>query len=306
MIIRVRLHGRGGQAMKTAGRVVGTAAFLEGFRAQDSPMYGPERRGAPVASFLRISDEEIAERGYVWSPDIIAIADPTLIGDPRANVLDGARQSTAAFVNIPTLDGIRVGDLTRVTSYDVTRAAIRLLGRAVLSSGVAGAVVKLLPISRPSLEEAVKIEMEDIGLKEREIDLNVKLALECFEGTPRVPVEPLPTEELQQFRAVELGWQPPEVSIGLIRNVGNGAEKMTGSWRVSRPVIDYSKCTRCGVCFDYCPEAAITLAGPDNRPVIDYDHCKGCLICYNECPVKGAITVEEEGLAEKVASGGVV
>ncbi|WP_347244984.1 2-oxoacid:acceptor oxidoreductase family protein [Thermogutta sp.] len=303
MIIRIRFHGRGGQAMKTAGRVVGTSAFLEGFKAQDSPMYGPERRGAPVASFLRISDEEIGERGYVWSPDLIAVADPTLIEDPRAKVLDGLRENAAAFINVPSLTNLVVDGLTRVTNYDVTGAALRILGRAVLSSGVAGSVVKLLPISASSLEEAVKIEMEDIGLKEREIDLNVKLALECYEGTPKVPIEYATTEELEEFRAVALEQHPPEISTALIRNVGNTIYQKTGNWRISRPEIDYQKCTRCGVCFDYCPEAAISLVGPDRRPVIDYDQCKGCLICYNECPVKGAIRVVKEELVEKLAKG---
>lgn len=51
-MIRVRFHGRGGQGAKTASRIVGTAAFLQGYTAQDSPIYGAERRGAPVAASL--------------------------------------------------------------------------------------------------------------------------------------------------------------------------------------------------------------------------------------------------------------
>ena len=299
MIIRVRFHGRGGQAMKTAGRIVGTAAFLEGYRAQDSPMYGPERRGAPVASFLRISDEEIAERGYIWSPDLIAIADATLIDDPRANVLDGAREDTAAFVNSHGMRDVRVGWLRNVTSYDVTSAALNVIGRAVLSSGVAGSVARLLPISSGSLEEAVKVELDDIGLREKEIDLNVKLALECYQNTPPVAISSTNALMVQEFRNAPFGWMVPEVSMAIVTNLGNTTEKRTGNWRVSRPVIDYDRCTKCQVCYDYCPEAAISL-GPHNEPVIDYDECKGCLICYNECPVKGAIRVIDEGKAREM------
>jgi len=66
----------------------------------------------------------------------------------------------------------------------------------------------------------------------------------------------------------------------------------TGSWRTFRPVIDYSKCTKCTLCWVYCPDAAITRR-EDDSPEIDYDYCKGCGICANECPVK-AITMQRE------------
>jgi len=55
-MLRIRFHGRGGQGMKTASRIVSTAAFREGLSAQDSPIYGAERRGAPVAAFTRITN----------------------------------------------------------------------------------------------------------------------------------------------------------------------------------------------------------------------------------------------------------
>ncbi|MGR3301353.1 MAG: 2-oxoacid:acceptor oxidoreductase family protein, partial [Candidatus Scalindua sp.] len=59
MIKRIRFYGRGGQGMKTASRIVGTASFLEGFFVQDSPLYGAERRGAPMVAFTRLSKEPI-------------------------------------------------------------------------------------------------------------------------------------------------------------------------------------------------------------------------------------------------------
>ena len=80
----------------------------------------------------------------------------------------------------------------------------------------------------------------------------------------------------------------------------------TSSWRTSRPIIDYSKCTRCMICWKYCPDVAIditdgaTYASSSDRvkkmevPVIDYDHCKGCGICEHECPFD-AIEMVREG-----------
>ncbi len=66
----------------------------------------------------------------------------------------------------------------------------------------------------------------------------------------------------------------------------------TGTWRTFRPVIDLSKCTKCNLCWKFCPDVAITLDG-DGWPVIDYEHCKGCGICDVECNPR-AIRMEKE------------
>ncbi len=68
-------------------------------------------------------------------------------------------------------------------------------------------------------------------------------------------------------------------------------EYRTGDWRALRPVIDYGKCTRCLICWLYCPDMAIVWDG--EKPVVNYDYCKGCGICAHECPVK-AIEMKPE------------
>jgi len=85
----VRFHGRCGQGAKTASRILGTAAFLDGFIAQDSPLHGAERRGAPVVAFTRIARAPILERGVIAQPDLVVVADETLLRDPAARVLEG-------------------------------------------------------------------------------------------------------------------------------------------------------------------------------------------------------------------------
>lgn len=65
----------------------------------------------------------------------------------------------------------------------------------------------------------------------------------------------------------------------------------TGKWRSIRPVIDYSKCTSCMICWKFCPDVCIKII--NGKPHIDYDYCKGCNICIEECPVK-AIKAQEE------------
>ena len=84
-----------------------------------------------------------------------------------------------------------------------------------------------------------------------------------------------------------------EMPITTLSSPTVGVDK-TGFWRTFRPILDYSKCTRCVLCWIYCPDAAITRQ-EDDSPKIDYDYCKGCVICANECPVKAIKMVREEG-----------
>ena len=84
---RIRFHGRGGQGMKTASRILGTAFFFEGFEVQDAPRYGAERRGAPIFAYVRASKETINERGIITAPDLVIVADDSLIAIPAAGVL---------------------------------------------------------------------------------------------------------------------------------------------------------------------------------------------------------------------------
>ncbi|MDD5680067.1 MAG: 4Fe-4S binding protein [Candidatus Omnitrophica bacterium] len=74
-------------------------------------------------------------------------------------------------------------------------------------------------------------------------------------------------------------------------SLANTRYNKTGKWRSIRPVIDYSKCTSCMICWKFCPDVAIVIK--DEKPFIDLDYCKGCAICIEECPAR-AIKIEEE------------
>jgi len=74
----------------------------------------------------------------------------------------------------------------------------------------------------------------------------------------------------------------------VIHEPGNSTKNKTGNWRILKPVKDSKKCTKCGLCWMYCPENAI-----DEKFRIDMDDCKGCGICARECPF-GAIHMEKE------------
>ena len=86
---RIRFHGRGGQGVKTASRILGSALFAEGFEVQDAPRYGAERRGAPLFAYVRADRRPIHERGVITRPDLVLVADESLVPVPSAGVLQG-------------------------------------------------------------------------------------------------------------------------------------------------------------------------------------------------------------------------
>jgi len=73
----------------------------------------------------------------------------------------------------------------------------------------------------------------------------------------------------------------------------NSATNQTGFWKTFKPVLEQAKCTRCTICWKFCPDVAI-LMKEDEFPTFDLNHCKGCGICANECP-QHAITMVMEG-----------
>jgi len=66
----------------------------------------------------------------------------------------------------------------------------------------------------------------------------------------------------------------------------------TGSWRSFKPVFSRDECTKCGMCWTYCPEGAVKML-PDGYFEVDYEYCKGCGVCANECPTKSIQIVRE-------------
>ena len=67
----------------------------------------------------------------------------------------------------------------------------------------------------------------------------------------------------------------------------------TGDWRTQRPIINKDKCTKCGVCFLYCP--VFSIEKREGSFIIDYSYCKGCAICAHECPTNAIDMIPEEG-----------
>ncbi len=294
----VRFHGRGGQGAKTASRILGTAAFLEGFVAQDSPIYGAERRGAPVSAFTRIAKDPIRERGIITRPDLVIVADATLVGDPAARVLEGIDERTAVFINSPSsAEQIRAETSLpgRLTILDLTEIALQRFGKREAISSLLGAVAgRLVGLHQESIRKAIAEELADLGLSPSVIERNQTVAVQCYEAVQPVVIETGVPQPIVPVQLQAPMYESPTRGTARISAAANSILRETGGWRTFRPVLVPDKCNGCWLCFTYCPDGVISMTKED-RPVIDYDHCKGCQICVHECPTEALVAEREQG-----------
>ena len=301
---RIRFHGRGGQGMKTASRILGSAAFHAGYCVQDCPIYGGERRGAPMAAFTRFDREPILERGTIAQPDLVVIADDTLLGEPAAEPTAGCGRGTILLVN-STLDQHSLRALVDVdspiVSDDFTELVLRTTGKvASLSSALGVAAAAMAGLSEEDALAGVEEELGEAHLTADLLARNLELARSVSSRARSWPRLMEDTTKLgpgarvpsQPTRLVDVALEPPRRSAPSIYATGNTPQRKTGSWRQFRPVLEKEKCSRCWLCFVSCPEAAISLDA-DEYAIVDYDVCKGCLLCAHECPTH-AFRIEPE------------
>ena len=97
--IEIRWHGRGGQGAKTAALLLADVAFMTGKNVQGFPEYGPERMGAPITAFNRISTQPIRVHSNIYEPDYVAVVDETLL--TSVHVTDGLSKDGAIIINTP-------------------------------------------------------------------------------------------------------------------------------------------------------------------------------------------------------------
>jgi len=267
-LMEIRFHGRGGQGAVTGVRVLATALYYEGRFTQGIPMYGTERRGAPVVSFLRVGDERVDERDLVHEPDMVVVLDPLL--GRNVPVTEGLKEGGLVLINHPRGGKeTGLGGPFRVATVDATRIAMETLGRPITNTAILGAFAKVTGmVSLESLERAVLRQWPGkIG------EVNVRAVRKAYEEAN----DPVDVSGVEGIKVKRLSFLDRDVS----------------SWRIFRPEIDAEKCVGCRRCYIFCPEVAISMA--EGKAVINYQYCKGCGICYEECPAK-AISFEEEAI----------
>jgi pyruvate ferredoxin oxidoreductase gamma subunit len=144
-LIQMRWHSRGGQGAKTAADFFTQVAISEGNYSQAFPEYGPERSGAPMRSYTRVSSQPIKLHSAVYTPNVLIIVDPTLIGP--VNVLDGLPEDAIIIINTqltPQEAREQYGiDGYNIYTVDATRISLDELGRPIPNMPMVGALVKV-------------------------------------------------------------------------------------------------------------------------------------------------------------------
>lgn len=275
-MIEVRIHGRGGQGTVTASRILAEAVYLDGKFSQAIPMYGTERRGAPVTAFVRIDDVRVRERDLVHEPDIVFVLDPLL--GKRPAVIEGLKTGGLLIVNFPhPPEKVPLEGDFKIATVDATKIALETLKNPITNTAILGAFSKITGlVNLESIEKAVLHRFPGrIG------QINIAAVKRSYNE-----VSELVSAKKQALKQIDDEGPLTGGGYGVLRNVA--------SWRIFRPVINQDKCTGCKFCWIYCPETAFKWLENENKPEIEYRKCKGCEICVNECPVEAIEWRREE------------
>lgn len=177
-MLEIRLHGRGGQGAVTGAEIIAQAAIQKGLYAQAFPSFGPERRGAPVQAFLRISTEPIRIRTKIYNPDAIILLDPTLIGSVRPE--EGLKKEGFLIIN-SAKDRTELkklfGDF-KIAKVDASKIAKEEIGIPITNTTMIGAFLKAYNVLRlEDVDEIVKNRFGQVATK------NIKAYRRAYEET---------------------------------------------------------------------------------------------------------------------------
>jgi pyruvate ferredoxin oxidoreductase gamma subunit len=184
LLVEVRWHGRGGQGIVTVSRMLAQAALLDGKYAQAFPEFGPERRGAPVTGYTRISDEPIVIHSQIYNPQVVVVVDPTLIGS--VNVTRGLMPKglIVAHSDRSPEDLRKILDAYEAKVYTVNamRIALDILGRPIYNTAMLGALLRVTPLAK--LDSLIKVIEERFpgSVGEKNVAV-IKRAYEEVQGT---------------------------------------------------------------------------------------------------------------------------
>ncbi|MGN0267512.1 MAG: 2-oxoacid:acceptor oxidoreductase family protein [Lachnospiraceae bacterium] len=144
-VVEIRWHGRGGQGAKTAALLLADVAFQTGKYVQGFPEYGPERMGAPITAYNRISDTDIRVHSNIYDPEFVVVVDESLL--ETVHVTDGLKKDGAIVINtdkpkeeiIPHLHGYE----GKVYTIDARKVSIAALGKYFPNTPMLAAIVKV-------------------------------------------------------------------------------------------------------------------------------------------------------------------
>ena len=160
-LIEIVIHGRGGQGSVTAANLLVAAALKDGNKGvQAFPVFGAERRGAPVRAFARISESEIHLRSDIYEPDVVIIQDESIMG--IIDTLKGMKKDGKILINTTkSPDEFDFSNKFHVATVDATGIAIKhgilVGGIPVVNTPILGAVPKVVEkVSLPTIQEVIR------------------------------------------------------------------------------------------------------------------------------------------------------
>ena len=175
VLLEIRLHARAGQGAWTASRILAQAALIEGKHIQSFPNFVPERQGAPMIAFARISDTAIRIHSDIQHPDVVAVLDPTLL-DTEA-VTSGVTEEGTIIVNttkspsdIRKKLGLEASKI-KIFCVPASKIAIDRLGRDITNTAMIGAIIKATSMIK--LESLTSVVKELLAGKKVEENLEI-------------------------------------------------------------------------------------------------------------------------------------
>jgi pyruvate ferredoxin oxidoreductase gamma subunit len=182
--VEIRWHGRGGQGTVTAAKVLADACLSGGRYVQAFPEYGPERAGAPLRAYNRVSSHEIRMHCPVLRPQVVSVVDATLLDS--INVTDGAIEDAIFVINTSKTpqeirEKLQAGPKQRVFAVDATKIALDCIGRALPNSPMLGAICKVTQLI--TLEHLLEDVQKSFGKKfaQKIIDGNLEATRRGYE-----------------------------------------------------------------------------------------------------------------------------
>ena len=147
-LIEIRWHGRGGQGTKTASLLLADAAFNTGKYIQGFPEYGPERMGAPITAYNRISDDPITVHSNIYEPDYVVVVDDTLL--ETVDVTAGLKNTGAIVINTTKspdyIKSVLKGYSGKIYTIDARKVSVEALGKYFPNTPMLAAIVKVTGI----------------------------------------------------------------------------------------------------------------------------------------------------------------
>ena len=180
--VEIRWHGRGGQGVVTASKLLAETALDEGKYFQGMPDYGAERMGAPIKAYTRISLKPIKPYCMITEPDIVVVLDPTLIGS--VDVTEGLKKDGIVLVNSPLSPNeirSRLGYKGELWTVDATSIAMKFMGRNLPNTPILGALVRATRVvNKESLIRELKAKF-GATMKEEVVKANVAALEKAYE-----------------------------------------------------------------------------------------------------------------------------